>query len=205
MRPENRLIKGATHVIKIVAASPLTEALNVSVQVKHSTRNFKWSPDFIIEGNALTFIWDTNHQPHLGIYEISCRAEYGQNSIGYCDWADIEGLELVEHSYQERARYSSTMETLPTVELHGDLVPTRNGMSAYDIWRAQGNEGTEADFLESLKGEPGPQGIPGVSGGMLFPKMDYDADTGELVITGLEAEVDRISFDEETGELVITL
>lgn len=29
------------------------------------------------------------------------------------------------------------------------------GMSAYDVWKAQGNSGSEADFLASLKGEPG--------------------------------------------------
>lgn len=28
-------------------------------------------------------------------------------------------------------------------------------VSAYDIWKAQGNSGTEEDFLQSLKGEPG--------------------------------------------------
>lgn len=29
-----------------------------------------------------------------------------------------------------------------------------NGLSAYEIWLQQGNEGSEADFLESLKGDP---------------------------------------------------
>lgn len=29
------------------------------------------------------------------------------------------------------------------------------GMSAYDVWKAQGNSGSEADFIASLKGEPG--------------------------------------------------
>lgn len=205
MRPENRRIRGATHVIKINAASDLTEALSVSVLVKHSTRNFQMAPDFIIEGNSLVFSWDPKDQPYLGTYIIAVKAEYGQNSIGYCDWADTEGIELVEHSYQERTKNSSTMELSTDVELHGELLPTRNGMSAYDIWRAQGNEGSEADFLESLKGGEGKQGIPGVSGGMLFPTMQFDAETGELEVSGLEAEVDRITFDEETAELVITL
>lgn len=30
-----------------------------------------------------------------------------------------------------------------------------DGKSAYDIWLEQGNEGTEDDFLESLKGQDG--------------------------------------------------
>lgn len=29
------------------------------------------------------------------------------------------------------------------------------GMSAYDVWKAQGNSGSEADFIASLRGEPG--------------------------------------------------
>ena len=36
-----------------------------------------------------------------------------------------------------------------------------NGQSAYELWLAQGNSGTEADFLNSLVG---PQGSPGVDG-----------------------------------------
>lgn len=200
MRPENRIIKGATRVIRIIAASDLTAALNVIVEVKHSTRSFHFRPDFIIENNVLTFIWDPKDQPFLGVYVIACKVEYGENSIGYCDWADLEGIEIVEHSFQERRRSSSTMDVSPAVELHGDLQPSPNGLSAYDIWRAQGNEGSKADFLESLRGEPGPRGV---TGGFLFPEFSFDATTGELVISGPGA--DRFSYDEETGELVISV
>ena len=45
----------------------------------------------------------------------------------------------------------------------------------------------------------------GVSGGMLFPTMDFDPKTGILTIRGLQQEVDRISYDEETAELIIRL
>lgn len=37
------------------------------------------------------------------------------------------------------------------------------GDSAYEIWLQEGNRGTEADFLKSLKGDPGPQGLGIVS------------------------------------------
>ena len=40
--------------------------------------------------------------------------------------------------------------------------PGPDGKSAYEVWLEQGNVGTEADFLESIKGEPGD---PGPSGG----------------------------------------
>lgn len=38
------------------------------------------------------------------------------------------------------------------------------GLSAYEIWLAQGNDGTEEDFLATLKGEIGPQGEQGPEG-----------------------------------------
>lgn len=42
--------------------------------------------------------------------------------------------------------------------------PGEPGKSAYDIWLDQGNVGTEQDFLDSLKGEPGTQGERGAQG-----------------------------------------
>lgn len=44
----------------------------------------------------------------------------------------------------------------------------------------------------------------GVSGGMLFPVMDFDPATGILTISGLQQEVDRIRYDYETAELIIS-
>ena len=45
----------------------------------------------------------------------------------------------------------------------------------------------------------------GVSGGMLFPVMNFDPATGILTISGLQQEVDRIRYDYETAELIISL
>ena len=45
----------------------------------------------------------------------------------------------------------------------------------------------------------------GVSGGMLFPVMNFDPATGILTISGLQQEVQRIRYDEETAELIIRL
>ena len=41
--------------------------------------------------------------------------------------------------------------------------PGNNGSSAYEIWLNQGNTGTQADFLASLEGAQGPQGVPGTN------------------------------------------
>lgn len=43
--------------------------------------------------------------------------------------------------------------TVAPTEEFGMDVPGKDGKSAYEIWLEQGNEGTEEDFLESLKGD----------------------------------------------------
>lgn len=44
----------------------------------------------------------------------------------------------------------------------------------------------------------------GVSGGLLFPEMNFDPETGILTIIGLQQEVDRIRYDYDTAELIIS-
>ena len=39
-----------------------------------------------------------------------------------------------------------------------------DGLSAYEIWLSLGNVGTETEFIESLRGEPGSPGIDGRNG-----------------------------------------
>ena len=82
------------------------------------------------------------------------------------------------------------------------------GKSAYEIAVEQGFVGTEEEWLESLHGQDGaqgPQGEPGVSGGMLFPVMSFNPEDGVLTISGLEQEIDRVRYDETTAELIIRL
>jgi len=76
------------------------------------------------------------------------------------------------------------------------------GDSAYDVAVQQGFVGTKDEWLASLKGQKGDQGI---SGGMLFPTMQFDAEDGSLTIRGLKQEVDRIRFNYATAELFIRL
>jgi hypothetical protein len=45
-----------------------------------------------------------------------------------------------------------------------ELPAGADGKSAYEIWIAEGNVGTEADFLDSLKGEDGNDGNDGLDG-----------------------------------------
>ena len=86
------------------------------------------------------------------------------------------------------------------------------GESAYEIAVEHGYVGTEEEWLASLhgatgaqgpQGEQGPHGEPGVSGGMLFPVMNFNPEDGVLTISGLEQEVSRVRYDYATAELVI--
>jgi hypothetical protein len=65
----------------------------------------------------------------------------------------------------------------------------------------QGEQGLKGDL--GPQGEQGPQGEPGVSGGMLFPVMNFNPEDGVLTISGLEQEVSRVRYDYATAELVI--
>ena len=76
------------------------------------------------------------------------------------------------------------------------------GDSAYQVAVEQGFVGTKDQWLESLRGPEGPQGV---SGGFLFPVMNFNPEDGVLTISGLEQEIDRVRYDYATAELVIRL
>ena len=204
MKPKIKLLRGATQAFRIIATQDLSQAQSVRLQLRHSERTFALNMPFVIDGRNIRFVWYADDQPYLGNYEIRAEADWGEGNVGACDWADVEGIELVDHSYKTRRCNTSTLE-VETVELNGDLMQTAIGLSTYQTWLSQGHVGDEAAFLEWIKGPKGDKGDPGVSGGLLFPKIRLNAETGELKITGLKAEVDRISFNEETGELKIKL
>lgn len=88
-----------------------------------------------------------------------------------------------------------------------------NGKSAYEIAVDNGFEGTEVEWLASLvgatgaTGAQGPQGIQGPqgpSGSLIFPSIELEPLTGELVISGTDLE-DNFTFDYTTGELIFNV
>ena len=58
--------------------------------------------------------------------------------------------------------------------------------------------------VTNRRGESNTVNTKGVSGGMLFPVMNFDPETGILSIVGLQQEVDRIRYDYATAELIIS-
>jgi hypothetical protein len=72
-----------------------------------------------------------------------------------------------------------------------------------------GNVNAELDgtmlTVTNREGESHSVDTKGVSGGFLFPVMDFNPEDGVLTISGLEQEIDRVRYDEETAELIIRL
>ena len=70
----------------------------------------------------------------------------------------------------------------------------------------QGDKGDKGDTGEQgPQGEKGEQGEQGIAGGLLFPKFDYDATRGIITVSGLEADISRITYDAKTGTMTISL
>ena len=102
--------------------------------------------------------------------------------------------------------------TAPTIT--GEIPPywTQGPVGPQGPQGEQGPQGVQGPVgPQGPQGEQGPQGIQGeqgpqgVSGGMLFPTMSFNPETGILTVRGLQQEVQRISYDEETAELIIRL
>ena len=163
---------------------------------------------------------------HMGLGILMVERTYYLNDANYasgvCDeWIapkpvvieeEDDQQQVVKFNLQLSLQGDASINAVSTIEPYwakGDP-----GESAYQIAVDHGYVGTEEEWLASLHGATGatgatgpqgPQGEPGVSGGMLFPVMDFDAETGVLTISGLEQEIDRVRYDEGTAELIIRL
>jgi uncharacterized protein (TIGR02145 family) len=125
-------------------------------------------------------------------------ADYATNS-GYADSSDFadmagNGITGVSDNGNGTLTFTyydgSTYTTGVLSGLMGQQGPAgqngANGQSAYDIWLAQGNTGTVADFLISLQGAPGTpgqQGVPGPQG--LTGATGATGAQGPIGLTGL--------------------
>ena len=163
---------------------------------------------------------------HMGLGILMVERTYYLNDANYasgvCDeWIapkpvvieeEDDQQQVVKFNLQLSLQGDASINAVSTIEPYwakGDP-----GKSAYEIAVEHGYEGTEEEWLASLhgatgaqgpQGQQGPQGEPGVSGGMLFPVMNFNPEDGVLTISGLEQEIDRVRYDETTAELVIRL
>ncbi|MDR3235018.1 MAG: collagen-like protein [Planctomycetaceae bacterium] len=89
--------------------------------------------------------------------------------------------------------FAALLERLTS--LINEKTPGADGKSAYEIWLEAGNSGSEADFLLSLQGEPGPQGIQGEKG-----ENGTDGTDGEQGIQGIQGLTGDKGDKGDTGE-----
>jgi hypothetical protein len=161
---------------------------------------------------------------HMGLGVLKVERTYFLNDQNYasgvCDeWIAPQPVvieetddndQVVKFNLQLALQGDTSINATSTIEPYwakGDP-----GKSAYEIAVEHGYVGTEEQWLESLRGPAGadgatgatgPQGPQGVSGGILFPTMNFDPETGILTVRGLEQEVSRIRYDYSTAELII--
>ncbi|MFD1066692.1 hypothetical protein [Oceanobacillus locisalsi] len=74
-----------------------------------------------------------------------------------------------------------------------------DGKSAYEIAVDNGFEGTEEEWLESLKGPKGDQGEPGQDGA---PGSDGEDGTDGASVTGATSDGTNITFELSNGETI---
>jgi hypothetical protein len=81
-------------------------------------------------------------------------------------------------------------------EINVDIIGTgargKEGKSAYEIWLDLGNEGTEQEFLASLKGDKGDKGDTGEPGSSFLPVASGDVLGGIMVGENLTIDNDGV-------------
>lgn len=86
-----------------------------------------------------------NERIKSGIYQI--RVEESLTS------EEAEKMEQVDSEAILERLNQAEKNLVNKIEIFDKAIAGRGGLSAYEVWLAQGNSGTEQDFLESLKGK----------------------------------------------------
>lgn len=150
-------------------------------------------------GNVLIAVWLGTQQKKTGVYSVTVTEDYGDGSRNTAD--ECEAFALVSHSCQEdvqtgRQTVASTLDMKSCDTLTNDIdiavsAPS-NGLSAYEIAVQRGFEGTEEEWIASLKGKNGGSFICDFSGYVRGIALSE----GECVTP------DFIAFDTDTGTFV---
>ena len=178
------------HISRLGVAEDFT-GRNVNVRLKHvygEEAKITWS----IEGNTIHIIWYAQDQKKLGQYILICTED--ENEVDHC-----EAIELVAHSKDEGGESCSNIDVSP-IELTSDIPVSAAGASAYDIAVKYGYEGTEKEWIASLKGDKGDKGDDGT---ILYP--NFSVNTEMEVEVESEMSTDRVEFNRETGELILNI
>jgi hypothetical protein len=121
-------------------------------------------------------LWSVPYALYADQTNSANTADYATNSghADSSDYADVAGNGItgvidngngtLTFTYLDGSTYTTPVLT-GLMGTPGPQGPAgQNGQSAYDIWLSQGNTGTQQDFLNSLQGATGPQGVQGSAG-----------------------------------------
>lgn len=143
------------------------------------------------QGNLVIGFDDHN----LGCGTLMVARTYYLNNANYADGVCDEAITPAPVVIEEEDEHGQTQKFTLRLSISGETrVAASSEVAPYYAIGPQGPQGPV-----------GPQGPQGVSGGWLFPTMNFDPETGVLTIKGLEQEVDRVRYDYATGELILRL
>ena len=120
----------------------------VAVILINETKGKRENVPCTVEGNEVKFSFTSALQYRLGgtgIYTPVLAVDAGDENLGEADW--YKSIEIVAHSVQEYSSGNSGVN-IGGVVLQADLTLVSNGLSAYEMWKADGYRGTLHDYIE---------------------------------------------------------
>lgn len=114
---------------------------------------------FTLNGNELTATWYGTEQTLTGTYRLTIELRHGDRSLNTAD--ECAAFQLVPRSCAEDCltgtqHVSARLDVgTQTRDIDLSISTPANGLSAYELALRAGFQGTEAEWLASLKGEPG--------------------------------------------------
>ena len=118
--------------------------------------------NFELDGNVLSFTFPGKDQHKPGTYTLTLTGNAGDEGMFTFDACEV--FRLVSTSCQAGGADTCANLSVESVEVSSDLQVPANGLSAYQIALQNGFQGTEEEWLASLKGEKGDKGDKGDTG-----------------------------------------
>lgn len=132
---------------------------SVSIQLLEPFSNTSASINYIIEGNIITIYFNGKDQKKTGQYTLKLvenEGKAGMITLDICNPFTLVSKSCMAGGYGECSNVD-----VETIELTSRLDVGKDGKSAYEIALSEGFEGSEAEWLASLKGDKGEKGDKG--------------------------------------------
>ena len=152
--------------------------------------------DFTTSGNEISFVFYGKDQEQTGVYHLTLYENKGIEGMSAVD--STPAFKLVDNSMDVGGKTHNIDVT--SVDLTGDISAPANGLSAYELAKTQGYEGTLDEWLASLKGAKGDKGL---SGNINYPKFEINDDMDLIMDTDAASNEDH--FNLENGNLILTI